>query len=587
MADVGHEETEKLLRKLEKELAEEYKKARYEILEKYAEHCNRFAKREAEMAELVRQGLVTEEAFNEWKMKEIPVNARWNEMCDTIARDCTMTNQMAKSIAYGYMPEIYAINYNYGTYQVESVCGIDTGFPYLYDRSTVERLFRGGEFIHAPGQRITDKINMKKDLAWNKKQVRSVLFQGIVQGESIPKMVKRLRKTVGDSITEDDIKNKNLKDAKQIAREVERRNRNAAIRNVRTMATGVQNAGRVDSYKRAQGMGIDLQQEWLATLDGRTRHQHRLLDGQRVDVGEKFKVDGDEIEYPGDPSAKGYLVYNCRCTLVPALKGFGVDANNLSLRNTDHMEEETYEQWKYRHQHDIMEKYKDKAAVLKEYNEWQKKTVINPITIECEKAGITKLGVKKLEKALTEEGIIKKVGGGDLTKGSCMSAALAYASNKNGYDVLDFRGEPSRSLFAKRATARQLCDIPGVKSYKDHGKNDVAVAKRLLKNMEAGKEYILITGQHAAIVRSYDGTMKYAEWLELQDSKDNGYRFFSSDIEEDLRNRFGCRKYGTKRWMSYLIDIDSIKDNDNIRAAMEYINTEPGKQKKGKHGKIK
>jgi len=347
MADKGHEETEKLLRKLEKELAEEYKKARYEILEKYAEHCNRFAKREAEMAELVRQGLVTEEAFNEWKMKEIPVNARWNEMCDTIARDCTMTNQMAKSIAYGYMPEIYAINYNYGTYQVESVCGIDTGFPYLYDRSTVERLFRGGEFIHAPGQKITDKINMKKDLAWNKKQVRSVLFQGIVQGESIPKMVKRLRKTVGDSITEDDIKNKNMKDAKQIAREVERRNRNAAIRNVRTMATGVQNAGRVDSYKRAQGMGIDLQQEWLATLDGRTRHQHRLLDGQRVDVGEKFKVDGDEIEYPGDPSAKGYLVYNCRCTLVPALKGFGVDANNLSLRNTDHLPEGmTYEQWR-------------------------------------------------------------------------------------------------------------------------------------------------------------------------------------------------------------------------------------------------
>lgn len=41
---------------------------------------------------------------------------------------------------------------------------------------------------------------------------------------------------------------------------------------------------------------------WRATLDGRTRHAHRLLDGQMVDIGEKFKVDGYELEYPGDPS---------------------------------------------------------------------------------------------------------------------------------------------------------------------------------------------------------------------------------------------------------------------------------------------
>ena len=53
----------------------------------------------------------------------------------------------------------------------------------------------------------------------------------------------------------------------------------------------------------AQSLGIQLRQMWRATLDGRTRHAYRLLDGQMVDIGEKFKVDGYELEYPGDPSA--------------------------------------------------------------------------------------------------------------------------------------------------------------------------------------------------------------------------------------------------------------------------------------------
>ena len=38
-------------------------------------------------------------------------------------------------------------------------------------------------------------------------------------------------------------------------------------------------------------------------------------------VGEAFHVDGASIRYPGDPQAPGYLIYNCRCTLVSAVKG--------------------------------------------------------------------------------------------------------------------------------------------------------------------------------------------------------------------------------------------------------------------------
>lgn len=93
----------------------------------------------------------------------------------------------------------------------------------------------------------------------------------------------------------------------------------SAIRTARTATTAAQNAGRMDSYHAAEGMGIKLKKEWLATLDGRTRHAHAMLDGQTAETDKPFHVDDYEIMYPGGTSAPGYLVYNCRCTLIQRL----------------------------------------------------------------------------------------------------------------------------------------------------------------------------------------------------------------------------------------------------------------------------
>ena len=93
-----------------------------------------------------------------------------------------------------------------------------------------------------------------------------------------------------------------------------------------------------------------MKREWLATLDNRTRHAHAVLDGQRVGVNEPFKVDGYEIMFPGDPTAKAYLVYNCRCTLIAAVDG--VDTSDAQRRARDPetgenvlVEDMTYAEW--------------------------------------------------------------------------------------------------------------------------------------------------------------------------------------------------------------------------------------------------
>lgn len=114
----------------------------------------------------------------------------------------------------------------------------------------------------------------------------------------------------------------------------------ASVRTARTACTGAENAGRVGSYQRAERLGIELRQEWLATLDSRTRDSHRLLDCERIEVGETFS---NGCRFPGDPQGPGREVYNCRCTLVAAVDGVDQDAAARFQRLPDGM---TYEEWK-------------------------------------------------------------------------------------------------------------------------------------------------------------------------------------------------------------------------------------------------
>lgn len=324
--DDGHDETEQVLADLEKRINKEYAQAEQEIQEKLDDYLRRFKVKDEIKRQAWQDGKITKQEYEQWRYGQICVGERWQEMKDTLAEDYTNAAEIAKSITDGYMPEVYAINHNYGTYQVEQGAMVDTSYT-LYDRHSVQRLFDDdNKLYHDYGIKVGQQINAGKQMAWDKKQIQSVMTQALLQGESIGNIATRLSKTVGDS------------------------DRKACIRNARTMTTGVQNAGRVDSYKRAQDMGIDLMQEWLATLDSRTRHEHRQLDGQRVKVGEPFKIDGYELDFPADPKGAAHLVYNCRCTLVPVIKGFEIDASDLSERNTNKMQEQTYEEWKNSHE---------------------------------------------------------------------------------------------------------------------------------------------------------------------------------------------------------------------------------------------
>lgn len=327
MADPAHEETEKIIRAIEIRINNEYAQAEKEVQAKIDDYLERFKKKDETWATWVADVKDTDPKeykkrlsdYKKWRTSQIAIGKRWKELKQTLAEDLHNANLIARSIATGYMPEIYALNHNYGTYTVESGAMKDTSYT-LYDRQSVERLFRdNSDILPPPGKALAKKIqeglDAGKDIRWNRQQLQSVMIQAILQGESIPKIATRLANTVGD------------------------KNRKAAIRNARTMATGAQNAGRIDSFKRAERMGIKMKQQWLSTLDNRTRHSHRLVDHEVQPVGEKFS---NGCRFPGDPEAPAAEVYNCRCSLRGLVDGLEPKARELR----DLSEIGDYEEWK-------------------------------------------------------------------------------------------------------------------------------------------------------------------------------------------------------------------------------------------------
>lgn len=308
MADEGHESTEALIGEVSERVRREYVAAYEEAEEKLADYLRRFEAKDRIHAEAVRRGEETEADYREWRRGQILVGKRWQELVDTLAEDYRNADRIAASIVSEYMPDAYAINHDYATFQVESGSNLDTSYT-LYDRATVERLIRD-----QPDLLPAVKVDDKKDKAWNRKHIASAVTQGVLQGEDLGQVSKRIR-SVADM------------------------DERAAIRTARTAMTSAQNAGRLDAYRRAAAMGIDVRKQWLATLDQRTRHSHRRLDDEVAGLDEAFS---NGLMYPGDPSGAGGEVYNCRCTLVPAIDG----VDQSSAPRNSKLGGMSYEEWR-------------------------------------------------------------------------------------------------------------------------------------------------------------------------------------------------------------------------------------------------
>ena len=316
--DHGHREADRELAALLRRLSIAYRSSGIELREKLEKYLLKFRIEDEEKKALYDAGELSREDYMAWRVKKIAGTTQWKAMLNQLTNDMTHQNEIAASMINDELPDVYAINHNYGTFEAETGSGLDTTYT-MYDRHTVARLVKEQQVV------LPDpSVNIPKDKRWNRQRIQSELLRGILQGES-------MRQIAGRMAT---VTNMNWK---------------TAMRNARTATTAAENAGRIDSYKRAEKMGIKMKQVWMATLDGRTRDSHVRLDGEKVDVGQKFS---NSCRYPGDPKGAPSEIYNCRCTLVAEVEGSDAyDPSDTAARPSKYLKENglTYDSWKKMH----------------------------------------------------------------------------------------------------------------------------------------------------------------------------------------------------------------------------------------------
>ena len=199
-------------------------------------------------------------------------------------------------------------------------------------------------------------------------------------------------------------------------------------------------------------------------------------------------------------------------------------------------------------------------------------------------AGVEHKPIEPATVERSEQQIISSISGGDMTEGSCSSLALAYAGNKAGYVVHDFRDGQSREFFSSRSSIEQIANMDGVDSLSLRGTEDTACAQQLMSTMQPGKEYYMATGGHASVVRLNDEG-RY-EYLELQSGtpSENGWHPLTLNT---LYDRFGCEDGQSRAYSNYLIDLDSLQSNPEFLDLLGYLNTDESAQMKGSSGYVR
>ena len=317
--DEAREWTDEKLKQMENEISDIYSEATGDMSKEWAEYMRKtnvkIKKYQAQYDEAVKSkdaDAISEawDALVKAKTSQTLGSEYYEDMVNDLTSKLANVNQIAVAYANNQLPSIYTRNFNLNASTRQIITRHGLVFN-LADEATVKRRILDGD-IKLPKK----KVDIPKDKRWNTKKLNSSVLQGILQGESMDEIAKRILPVVNS-------------------------NQSAAIRNARTMVTGAECQGRTDRYKNLAERGAILRKEWIATGDSRTRDWHLSMDGQEVELDESFTDGlGNKIKYPGAPDAEPSTVYNCRCGISSHILGFRKADGHIDWIDEDESDED-------------------------------------------------------------------------------------------------------------------------------------------------------------------------------------------------------------------------------------------------------
>lgn len=269
------DKTDATLKALEKQIKATYTKA-YQEMKK-------------EMTDILSKIEVNPEMSLAQKMALMTKYDRLNTLSTQLANTAYNANTMAQKMINNEMVNIYELNYN------ESAERLGFG---LIDHTAIKKILKQEENPFNMISSLRDKEGIRN-------QMKGQLLSGLLKGESMQKIARRLK----------DVSEKSLKDCIRIAR---------------TETTRVQNSAKMDIGKEGQRLGFEMWKRWVATVGDylpngkpRTREDHLAMNGVEVPQDEPFVLpDGSKMMFPADISmgADASQVVNCRCTMIEFIK---------------------------------------------------------------------------------------------------------------------------------------------------------------------------------------------------------------------------------------------------------------------------
>lgn len=228
-----------------------------------------------------------------WRQGFLRELIRQNEVIDGIMAELNKAGVDAAKLIQSSMADIYAANRDEALEGIKIAVGdaqVRSSFA-VYNKRQISVLVQEGE---SPFSRLAYE-NLGQNPAIRRK-LQHELGEATILGESQEAIIKRIRRITGQTYNQ----------AKRVAQ---------------TERTRVQSQARYEVAEEAHALGVPIEYTWTARMVN-TRDSHADLNGQTIAHGEVFRtIWGNELRYPGDPSAPAREVINCHCVLVPDVAG--------------------------------------------------------------------------------------------------------------------------------------------------------------------------------------------------------------------------------------------------------------------------
>lgn len=231
----------------------------------------------------VNQG---DDAVERWKQGFLRELIRQERVIEGIVAELHDAGVEAADVIRGSMVDIYQTNRDEAVQLISAGAdraGVNMTFA-QFDNRQIAVILQENE---SPMSKIAYN-NLGNNPAI-RRRLQNELAQATILGEGQQKLIKRIQKVTGMSVSQ----------ARRVAQ---------------TERTRVQSQARWQAGEEAMAAGVGVYNTWSTRMIN-SRDTHISLNGKKAMQGEYFP--GSVLRYPGDPTAPAREVINCHCVLVP------------------------------------------------------------------------------------------------------------------------------------------------------------------------------------------------------------------------------------------------------------------------------